>query len=155
MTPHSPSGTNKLRRTGSRSTDTVRIESAVPGFANLAPVAGTNTTSRVPRLSAEITDAESGVVESSIEFEVIKWVDANNDNKVQFREEGDSIASEPGQGADYSSPFTTALVDAYRVTTTAITGGFSATIILPRQGTGGRLGLAGGCPGQGRQQAGK
>ncbi len=54
----------KSKRTGGTARDTVRIESEAPGFANLDPVSGTNTTSRVPRLSADITDADSGVVES-------------------------------------------------------------------------------------------
>ena len=123
---------NKLRRTGSRSRDIVRIESTSPGFSNLGPASGTNTTTRVPRLMADITDADSGVVEKTIEFKVISWVDSNQDNKVQD--------SEAGRGGEISgSPFTTSSGD-NRISTTVITGGYRAAVTLPQQGA--EVGLA-------------
>ena len=105
------------KRTGGSDRDTVRIESEAPGASSISPVAGTNTTARSPRLTADVTDGDSGVVKDSIEIWIFNWND-DGDNKVGKGEVGSERAkyTTKGQGV--------------RVSTLAISGGYSAAVTL-------------------------
>ncbi len=115
----------KAKRSGTTSRDTVRIESEAPGFSNLVPDSGTNTTSRVPRLSADITDGESGVERESIRFEVMLWDDHNNDNKVQDDDENNEVGAEVGVFTESGA--------GNQVNWVTITGGYRVGVTLPQQ----------------------
>lgn len=112
---------SSLQRTGATSTDIVGIEALAPSFSGLSPVTGAATTSIVPKLQADVTDAESGVSETSISIEVHNWSDANSDGKVQDAEVGLGI---PGSPFDQGGSFLSTIV---------ISGGFRAQVTLPAQ----------------------
>jgi hypothetical protein len=93
---------SSLQRTGTTSIDIVSIESLAPGFTGLSPVAGAATTSIVPKLQSDVTDAGSGVSETSISIEVHSWADTNDDGKAQDGEVGPAIAGSPIEQGGFS-----------------------------------------------------
>ncbi len=121
---------NKGKRTGGTARDSVRIESELPGFANADPVSGTNTINRSPNLSADITDAASGVKADTIVFRIGTWID-----RVQTDEDGDEQARDGKAQMNEVTPSGTdfTALPGGDVSTATIAGGVRASMTLPQE----------------------